>query len=469
MSDAIILGAATQQNLLSLQNINQQLSSTQGHLATGLKVASAVDNAVLFFQAQSLTNRATDLSTRKDNIDQGVSSLTTATQGIQSAISILQQMQGLLQSAKTETATQRKSAATQFNTLSVQLNQLLNDSSYQGLNLVNSSTSNLTLQFSDATASTLKISGQNLLMSVLLGKATVSYDKNGIQTGHSAGSGYSAYNAYTGSSHSAGSGHSVGSGFSNLARQAYNANISGGSGHSSASGFSAAFAASQVATTSHNSAGSGFSAGSKGGAGTGFSTVSLTKYANVAWTGGTTAGSGHSKGSSFSAYALVAHATYSAGSGHSSGSGFSAYEKVAYTGYSAGSTHSAGSGFSTTNTINVKASVQATAFAGVTFSTAVSTNKISAFDTVYNALNAAISTAQAAAQSLGANVSLLQTRLSFTASYITTLNGGSSKLTVADVNLESTNLVTLQTRQQLAIQSLSIATQSEQAVLRLFH
>jgi flagellin-like hook-associated protein FlgL len=39
---------------------------------------------------------------------------------------------------------------------------------------------------------------------------------------------------------------------------------------------------------------------------------------------------------------------------------------------------------------------------------------------------------------------------------------------VADVNLESTNLVTLQTRQQLALQSLSIATQSEQAVLRLF-
>jgi flagellin-like hook-associated protein FlgL len=41
-------------------------------------------------------------------------------------------------------------------------------------------------------------------------------------------------------------------------------------------------------------------------------------------------------------------------------------------------------------------------------------------------------------------------------------------LTVADVNQESTNLVTLQTRQQLALQSLSIATQSEQAVLRLF-
>ncbi len=370
MSDAIILGAATQQNLLSLQNINQQLSTTQGHLATGLKVASAVDNAVLYFQAQSLTNRATDLSTRKDNIDQGVSSLTTATQGIQSAISILQQMQGLLQSAKTETATQRASAATQFNTLSVQLNQLLNDSSYQGLNLVNSKTSNLTLQFSDATASTLKISGQNLLMSAL-----------------------------------------------------------------------------------------------------------MAGVAKIAYTGGTSAGSTHSKGSSFSAFQGIAYTgtAVSKGSGHSAGSHFSKFQFVAYTGttFSKGSGHSAGSTFSahvaSYKLGGVKASVQATAYAGVKFSTAVSTNKVSAFDSVYNALNGAIATAQAAAQTLGANVSLLQTRLSFTASYLTTLNGGASKLTVADVNVESTNLVTLQTRQQLAIQSLSIATQSEQAVLRLFH
>src|SRR5579864_3475794 len=117
MSENIILGAATQQNLLSLQTINTQLESTQGHLATGLKVSSAVDNAVLFFQSQSLTNRASDLTTRKSNIDQGISSVTTGTQGIQSAIAILQQIQGILQSAKTQTATQRASAATQFNTL----------------------------------------------------------------------------------------------------------------------------------------------------------------------------------------------------------------------------------------------------------------------------------------------------------------------------------------------------------------
>ena len=78
-------------------------------------------------------------------------------------------------------------------------------------------------------------------------------------------------------------------------------------------------------------------------------------------------------------------------------------------------------------------------------------------------------TAQSDAQTLGGNVTFLQTRLTFSAQYLTTLQGGSDKLVVADVNQESTNLVTLQTRQQLSIQSLSIATQSEQSVLRLFH
>ena len=169
----IVLGTATQQNLLALQNINTQLGTTQGHLSTGLAVASATDDAVKYFQAQSLTNRANDLSTRKDAIAQGIQSLTAATNGITSVISVLQQMEGIVNGAATQTATQRASAMTQFNTLGQQLTTLLNDSSYQGLNLVNSTASNLTLQFSITSSSTLKITGQNLLFSKLVtgGKA----------------------------------------------------------------------------------------------------------------------------------------------------------------------------------------------------------------------------------------------------------------------------------------------------------
>jgi flagellin-like hook-associated protein FlgL len=91
------------------------------------------------------------------------------------------------------------------------------------------------------------------------------------------------------------------------------------------------------------------------------------------------------------------------------------------------------------------------------------------FTSIYNALQTAVFKAQAAAQTLCTNVNFLQTRMSFTQAYMTTLNSGASDLTVADVNQESTNLVTLQTRQQLALESLSIATSSEQSVLRLFH
>ncbi len=286
---SVVLGLATQQNLLALQNITSDLDTTQGHLATGLKVASAIDDAVKFFDAQSLNNRASDLSVRKDNIDQGISSLTTATNGISSAVTILQQLQGIVNGAATQSASQRAAADKQFNTLAQQLSTLLGDTSYQGLNLVTSTGANLTLQFSQLSTSTLKIAGQNLLFSKLV-------------------------------------------------------------------------------------------------------------------TGGKAAAAG---------------------------------------------------------------SVAASTLISVKFS--VVSNKTSLFTNIFNALQTAVFKAQAAAQTLGGNVSFLQTRLSFTEQYITTLQGGGNKLTVADVNVESTNLVTLQTRQALAIQSLSIATQSEQSVLRLFH
>ncbi len=61
MTDNIVLGATSQQNLLALQNINSELSTTQNALATGLAVSSAVDDAVKYFQSQSLQDRATDL------------------------------------------------------------------------------------------------------------------------------------------------------------------------------------------------------------------------------------------------------------------------------------------------------------------------------------------------------------------------------------------------------------------------
>ncbi|MEP6355702.1 MAG: flagellin, partial [Hyphomicrobiales bacterium] len=55
-----------------------------------------------------------------------------------------------------------------------------------------------------------------------------------------------------------------------------------------------------------------------------------------------------------------------------------------------------------------------------------------------------------------------------TSNLINTLEAGAGDLTLADLNEEGANLLTLQTRQQLASTSLSFATQSDQSVLSLF-
>lgn len=70
--------------------------------------------------------------------------------------------------------------------------------------------------------------------------------------------------------------------------------------------------------------------------------------------------------------------------------------------------------------------------------------------------------------SLANNLSVIQTRREFTEGTIVTLNAGASDLTRADENEEGANLLALQTRQQLGVTSLSLASQSQQSVLRLF-
>ena len=72
------------------------------------------------------------------------------------------------------------------------------------------------------------------------------------------------------------------------------------------------------------------------------------------------------------------------------------------------------------------------------------------------------------ASTLGSSNSLLQIRFDFTENLINTLEEGAGKLVNADLNEESANLLSLQTRQQLGVVSLSLAQQSEQSVLSLF-
>ncbi len=91
-----------------------------------------------------------------------------------------------------------------------------------------------------------------------------------------------------------------------------------------------------------------------------------------------------------------------------------------------------------------------------------------AIDVSITQVEDAINTLRNMASEFGNNYSVVQTREDFTDSLISVLEEGSDKLTLADMNEESANMLSLQTRQQLAINSLSLASQGAQSVLQLF-
>ncbi len=105
---------------------------------------------------------------------------------------------------------------------------------------------------------------------------------------------------------------------------------------------------------------------------------------------------------------------------------------------------------------------------GLSVAAAANFSLTSNIDTALSEIDADITTLRGNASTLGSNVALLQTRLDFTEKYVNVLEEGAGKLTLADLNEEGANLVALQTRQQLGIQALAFAGQSEQSVLALF-
>ena len=294
----ITLTATSRNSLLSLSNTASLMSRTTGRLTSGLKVASAIDDAVSYFKSKGLTDRASDFAGRKDEIDQGISSVKAAVNGTTLVDGILKQMKGIVNSVRTADSSTRSALSSQFNDLAKQINSAMGDASYQGLNLVDNSSASLTVYFNQGTSASLSVHAKNMRASKLLTTMT--------------------------------SGASAGTVVSDLI----------------------------------NAAG-----------------------------GGT--------------------------------NGFSA----------------------------------------LTSQTSLSPAAV--LDHVNSVIDKGISQIRSQSALLGGSVTFLQSRMDFTTNYINTLQEGSGKLTLADLNEEGANLVSLQTRQQIGIQSLSIAGQQQQAILSL--
>jgi flagellin-like hook-associated protein FlgL len=132
----ISLSAGMRANLKSLLSITPLLDRTQSRLATGKKVNNALDNPTNFFASQAHTQRANDLSGRKDGMVEGVHSVNAADKGITAITSLIESANGLIQSARTSDTTGRVSLGMQFNTILSQIDQIADDSGYKGKNFL---------------------------------------------------------------------------------------------------------------------------------------------------------------------------------------------------------------------------------------------------------------------------------------------------------------------------------------------
>lgn len=169
MSGSVSLSASARANLLSLQETTRLLDRTQGRLATGKKVNSAIDNATAFYSSQGFLQRASDFGRVKDSLATAIQALRQTSNAIDAITKVVNQAQGLsIAALQTNDTTVRLQFATQFNALLTQINNLVADATFNGTNLL-TGTGNLSINFNENSAVELTIASINTTASAAAG------------------------------------------------------------------------------------------------------------------------------------------------------------------------------------------------------------------------------------------------------------------------------------------------------------
>jgi flagellin-like hook-associated protein FlgL len=499
MPSNITLSAGVRQNLLSLQNTAALLASTQGRLATGKKVNSALDNPASFFTSQSLTNRASDLNSLLDSIGQAQKTLQAADTGISSLTS-------LVQSAKS-IATQARQAP------------------QPTTNTYGTITKTGTSQAEVIGAVTGTVAGPAITANGTLTLTVNGVDRNiALTNGDNQATILSKINAVTGV---AGTNEVIATvdGSNNLVLTATNADVDFTINASSTAqtltdlGLTGGTAVNSTSLLDRIVAGGGTG-------GTSSLTIAVNAGTAQTITFGTAAGQVSTQAELNTALSNISGLTGSVSGTVSSfvvGSS-STQNSLALTGSDAGVTTAIGFTNGTTNGTlisttgsdatrtslqadynNVLTQIDALAkdasyngvnllfgddlkvvfnekgtssltISGVTYDSAglglsavggTGFQSNSTIDTAITSLDSALSTLRTQAAKFGSNLTTVQTRQDFTKNLINTLQTGADNLVLADTNEEGANLLALQTRQALSTTALSLSAQADQAVLKI--
>ncbi len=506
----VTLNQAVRNSLLSLQSTSKLIEQTQGRLSSGLRVAGPVDDPVAFFQAKGLEDRASDFAEKKDSIDQGISSVTAALDGVDAIETLVRQLKGVAQSFKSASATTITDLITQFQDLRTQIDLLAADASYQGVNLVNGTGTTLSVEFSQKSASKLDITSVNLTIATAgLNIISVTNYTGGfeVKAAASTAGGSNATSLTNGRFAQQTQYFTAGSTF-NLTFEGLTQSYSAGStisfqGETITTVSGRQLSAGAVIELTVASAGAGatsafyvnttenvnflynYASGTTGGLGT---AITAGETLTLTYNGLTRTFTTADNGLLFTAAtAIIGSGTFQISSGSvvlTSGSTFNITLRSTCATLSANTLQLFSTGFAATSAATTALAVASTTqysignvlvLSSFTAEAALgTTNLVQAGDntsvnTVITALDAALATLRTNASNLGNNVAVLQARFDFTEQYVNTLEIGGSKLVLADLNQEGANLLALQTRQQLGIQALSFAGQAEQGILALFN
>lgn len=158
----ISLTASMRSNLLSLQQTQSLMDTTQERLSTGKKVNSAIDNPSSYYTAQSLTNRASDLSSLLDSMGQAVQTIQAANEGIEAITEFASQAKAIATSANdTSEADSIENYMKQFDEILKQIDGIAKDSGYKGVNLLDGEDQELKVVFNEDRSSSLTVKGDD--------------------------------------------------------------------------------------------------------------------------------------------------------------------------------------------------------------------------------------------------------------------------------------------------------------------
>lgn len=129
---------------LSLNKINRDLSDSRLRLSTGLKINSAEDNAAGYSIATKLKSRIAGLEQALTNVGDAKSVLDIAEASFDSVMDNLIEMKTLATQAGSETLgqTERDYIGDQIEALANDINDIANQTVYQGVNLLNGAANN---------------------------------------------------------------------------------------------------------------------------------------------------------------------------------------------------------------------------------------------------------------------------------------------------------------------------------------